>query len=294
MEFVPAKTILIRTKSGTWFGNDYNINLYRGCCHGCIYCDSRSNCYGVEDFDRVRIKKNALQILERELSKKRKKGVVSIGAMSDPYNPYEEKMEITRGALKLLERYGFGVTLDTKSPLVLRDIDLLKRISRKSCVNIKLTVTAASDFLSKRIEPNAPVSSERFRAVRELSLAGIFTGVLLMPILPYITDSEDNITEIVRLAYNNGARFIFPMFGVTLRQNQKTYYYKKIDECFPGFSRKYRNTFQDSYLCKSPYAGRLHNLFRRECQSRSLLFRMEDIVAAYKKMPGEIRQLSLF
>lgn len=146
MEFVPAKTILIRTKSGTWFGNDYNINLYRGCCHGCIYCDSRSNCYGVEDFDRVRIKKNALQILERELSKKRKKGVVSIGAMSDPYNPYEEKMEITRGALKLLERYGFGVTLDTKSPLVLRDIDLLKRISRKSCVNIKLTVTAASDF----------------------------------------------------------------------------------------------------------------------------------------------------
>ncbi|WP_066687605.1 SPL family radical SAM protein [Christensenella intestinihominis] len=294
MELVPAKAILARPKDDSWFGNDYNMNLYRGCCHGCIYCDSRSECYGVEDFDRVRLKKNALGILESELGKKRKKGVVGVGAMSDTYNPFEKEAEATRGALELLERYGFGVALDTKSSLVLRDIDLIQKISRKSCANIKVTITTADDSLAKVIEPYAPVSSERFRTVRELGRAGIFTGVLFTPMLPYITDTEENVKEMVRLAHENGARFIFPMFGVTLRQNQRDYYYEKLDEYFPGLSRKYGNVFRGNYFCGSPQAKKLRSLFQSECRKYGLIFRMQDIIAAYKKLPPEPRQLSLF
>ena len=294
MELVPAKTILARPKDDSWFGNDYNMNLYRGCCHGCIYCDSRSECYGVEEFDRVRLKKDALQILEGELRKKRRKGVVGVGAMSDTYNPFEEKMEATRGALKLLDQYGFGVALDTKSTLVLRDIDLIERISRKHCANIKITVTTVDDSLSKVIEPYAPASSERFRAIRELSRAGIFAGVLFTPMLPYITDTEENVAEMIRLAYENGARFIFPAFGMTLRQNQRDYYYKKLDEHFPGLSRKYRSVFRSNYFCGSPQAKKLRSLFQAECKKYGLIFRMRDIIAAYKKLPPEPKQLSLF
>lgn len=294
MEFVPAKTILARPKDDSWFGNDYNMNLYRGCCHGCIYCDSRSDCYGVEDFDRVRLKRNALQILEGELQKKRKKGVVGVGAMSDPYNPFEKEMKATRGALKLLDEYGFGAALDTKGTLVLRDIDLIERISQKSCVNIKVTITTADDSLSKLIEPYAPASSERFRAIRELSRAGIFAGVLFTPLLPYITDTEENVTTMVRLAYENGARFIFPMFGVTLRQNQRDYYYKKLDEHFPGISRKYRSVYRSNYYCGSPQTKKLRNLFQDECRKYGLAFQMRDIIAAYKKTEPRVEQLSLF
>ncbi|MEA5003891.1 MAG: radical SAM protein [Christensenella sp.] len=294
MELVPAKTILGRPKDDSWFGNDYNMNLYRGCCHGCIYCDSRSECYHVDDFDRVRIKRDALAILERELQSKRKKGVVGVGAMSDTYNPFEKEEQATRGALKLLERFGFGVALDTKSSLVLRDVDLIQRIARNASANIKITITTADDALSKVIEPYVCVSSERFRAIRELSAAGIFTGVLFTPMLPYITDTEENVMEMVRLAHENGARFIFPMFGVTLRQNQRDYYYQKLDTHFPGLSRKYRNVYRSNYYCASPRANKLRALFQSECRKYRLLYRMEDIVAAYKKKEPVVQQMKLF
>lgn len=294
MELVSAKTILARPKDDSWFGNDYNMNLYRGCCHGCIYCDSRSECYGVEDFGRIRLKRNALQILEGELQKKKRKGVVGVGAMSDTYNPFEKEMKVTRGALKLLDQYGFGLALDTKSTLVLRDIDLIEQISRKSCANVKITITTADDSLSKVIEPHAPASSERFRAIRELSRAGIFTGVLFTPMLPYITDTEENVTAMVRLAHENGARFIFPMFGVTLRQNQRDYYYKKLDRHFPGLSQKYRNVFRSNYFCGSPQTKKLRSLFQVECKTYGLIFRMRDIIAAYKETKPRVGQLSFF
>lgn len=294
MELVPAKTILSKPKSDMWFGNDYNMNLYRGCCHGCIYCDSRSECYGVEDFDRVRLKRDALAILERELRSKRKKGVVGVGAMSDTYNPFEEKEGATRGAFQLLDRFGFGVALDTKSSLVLRDIDLIRRIAEKNSANIKVTITTTDDSLSGIIEPNVCVSSERFRTIRELSRAGIFTGVLFTPMLPYITDTEENVTEMVRLAHENGARFVFPMFGVTLRQNQREYYYSKLDAHFPGLRRKYINVYRSNYFCGSPRAKQLRALFQSKCRKYGLLFKMQDIIAAYKKTGREAEQLSLF
>lgn len=294
MELVPAKTILSKPKDDSWFGNDYNMNLYRGCCHGCIYCDSRSECYHVDDFDRVRLKRGALAILERELASKRKKGVVGVGAMSDTYNPFEREVQATRGALALLGRFGFGVALDTKSPLVLRDIDLIQRIAHKASVNIKITITTADDALSKIIEPHVCPPSERFRAIRELSAAGIFTGVLMTPMLPYITDTEEDVKKMVRLAHENGARFIFPMFGVTLRQNQRDYYYRKLDEHFPGLARKYRNVYRSNYYCASPRSRQLRALFQKECGKYHLLYRMQDIVAAYKKKEPSMEQMTFF
>ena len=170
MEFIKAKTILTKVKYGTnWYGIDYNINLYKGCPHGCIYCDSRSNYYHIDNFNVVRGKENALFILMQELSKKREKGVVGIGTMSDAYNPLEKEYEQTRGALKLISTYGFGVSIDTRSDLILRDIDLLKEINLKNNVIVKFTITTPNDELSKIIEPNVCISSKRFQAIKKLS-----------------------------------------------------------------------------------------------------------------------------
>jgi DNA repair photolyase len=178
MEYISAKTIVTRTKSTAWFGTEYNMNIYKGCCHGCIYCDSRSDCYHVGDFDRVRTKENALAIIRDDLRRKTKTGVVSTGAMSDPYNPFEEELQLTRHALELINAYHFGVAIDTKSPLVTRDIDVFKEIKEHSPVLVKITITSADDGLCQKIEPNVAVSSERFKAVKELSDNGIYCGVL--------------------------------------------------------------------------------------------------------------------
>ena len=169
IEEIEAKTLLSRVKYQEWFGASYNMNLYRGCCHGCIYCDSRSECYHVDQFDRVRVKKNAVQILRKELSSKRSTSVVGIGAMSDTYNPFEQKLCTTRAALGVIAESGFGVSLDTKSALVTRDIDLFQRIRDNHSAIVKLTITTASDALSRIIEPHATPSSERFAALRELA-----------------------------------------------------------------------------------------------------------------------------
>ncbi len=214
MEFVKTKTILSKVKYGNeWYGIDYNMNLYKGCPHRCIYCDSRSNCYRIDNFDVVRGKENALYILECELSKKREKGVVGIGAMSDTYNSLEKEYEQTRGALKLLAKYGFGVSIDTKSDLILRDIDLLKEINSKNNVIIKFTITTPHDKLAKIIEPNVCVSSKRLEAIKTLSDNGIFVGIMMNPVLPFITDSEEDIKELVRLAHEYGAKFIHTYMG---------------------------------------------------------------------------------
>lgn len=294
MELISAKTILARGKTSEWFGADYNMNLYRGCCHGCIYCDSRSDCYQVEDFDRVRLKKNALQILESELRKKRRKGVVGIGAMSDTYNPFERKLNITRGALKLLERFGFGVSLETKSSLVERDVDILRNITGRGSAIIKLTITTADDALARKIEPNVCPSSERFMAVKKLADAGIFTGVLFTPVLPYITDTETNVREIVRRSAGNGARFVYSIFGVTLRDNQRDYYYEQLEHRLPGLKKQYMRRYANRYNCSPPNVRRLYEVFKVECEKEGLLYRMEDIISAYKKPEEKTEQLSLF
>lgn len=284
MEYIPAKTILsgYREKN-PWFGVNYNMNIYKGCCHGCIYCDSRSECYRVEDFDRVRVKKDALATIQRELASKRKKGVVGTGAMSDPYNPFEEELELTRQALALIDAYGFGASICTKSDLVVRDTGILCNIQKHSPVLVKITVTAADDVLSRKIEPMAPESSRRFAAVETLAENGIFAGILIMPVLPFIEDNEENILGIVRRAAVSGAKFIYPAFGVTLRQNQRDWFYKKLDMLYPGLKEKYLRQFGGEYACASPRARQLWEAFRKECEKRRILYRMDDIIQGYRK-----------
>ena len=291
---INAKTILTKNKNpDSWFGNDYNMNLYRGCCHGCIYCDSRSDCYHIDYFDQVRVKKDACLLLEKELMSKRIKGVVGIGAMSDTYNPFERKLELTRNALILIDRYGFGVSLETKSGLIVRDIDLFKRISLHSDVILKMTITCANDELSKIIEPHVCVSSKRLDAIRQLSEAGLFCGVLMTPLLPFINDTEENIKDIVRLSYESGAKFVYTYFGVTLRENQRDYYYEQLDKHFPGIKEKYIKRYGQRYNCQSKNIQRLRYVFIQECHKYGLLYKMEDIIKAYKKQK-KVEQLSLF
>lgn len=284
MNTVPAKTIVTRTKSTAWFGLDYNMNIYRGCCHGCIYCDSRSECYRIDNFDQVCAKENALRIIRDDLRRKVKTGVVGTGAMSDPYNPFERELQLTRHALELLDAYGFGASVATKSDLIVRDIDILTSIQTHSPVLCKVTVTTCDDALCKKIEPHTACSSERFAAIRQLSEAGLFVGVLLMPVLPFLEDSAENVLGVVRLAKENGARFVYPAFGMTLRQNQRKYYFQKLEELFPGqeLPERYQAQFGNQYQCTSPRAKQLWNVFKAECDRLGLLYRMTDIIRAYK------------
>lgn len=294
MDFIPAKSIISNYKENNeWFGCNYNMNIYKGCCHGCIYCDSRSDCYGIEDFDRVRIKENSINLIEKDLKSKRKKGIVSTGAMSDPYNPFEEKFLLTRKALELIDKYNYGAAIATKSDLIIRDIDVLKRIKEHSPVLCKITITTADDELSKKIEPNVCLSSERFKAIKELSDEGIYTGILLMPILPFINDTEENIISIIRKAKENGAKFIYPAFGVTLRSNQRMYFFDKLDKEFPKIKERYIREFQNNYMCSSPKARELYKIFSEECRRLGIVYKMKDIIEDYKKLYKN-EQISLF
>ena len=294
MEFVKYKTILSKEKYGSeWFGIDYKMNLYRGCSHGCIYCDSRSNCYHIDNFDVPKGKESALTILEEELFKLSNKGVVGIGSMSDTYNPFEKEYEQTRGALKLLSKYNFGVSIDTKSDMILRDIDILKEINAKNSVIIKFTITTPNDELSKIIEPNVCVSSKRFKAIKELTDNGIFTGILMNPVLPFITDNEEDIKKLVKLAHESGAKFIHTFMGMTLRENQRDYYYEKLDKHFPGLKEKYIKYYGERYNCAVPNYKYLYKVFTNECDKYGILYNMRDIIKAYKKEIKQNEQLSL-
>ncbi len=230
MEYIPAKTIVTKTKTSQWFGIDYNMNIYKGCCHGCIYCDSRSDCYQIEEFDRVRAKENALMIIRDDLRRKVRTGVVGTGAMSDPYNPYERELLLTRHGLELVDAFGFGAAIATKSTLLLRDMEILECIMEHSPVLCKVTITTVDDRLSRIVEPGAPLSSERFDMIARLSERGIFAGILLMPVLPFLEDSEENVLAIVRHAHEAGAKFIYAAFGMTLRNNQREWYFDRLLE----------------------------------------------------------------
>lgn len=295
MNKIEAKSILQKVNGGkyNWFGIDYNINLYKGCSHGCIYCDSRSNCYKIDNFDNVRVKDNAINILYKELKSKRNKGVVGLGSMSDTYNPFERTLNVTRDTLKLIRDFGFGVAIDTKSSLITRDIDILKGINKNNSVIVKITITTFDDRLSKIIEPNVNETRKRFEVLRKLSKEGIFCGVLLTPILPFITDNELNIKNIVKEAYESGAKFIYSTYAVTLRENQRDYYYKKLNEQFQGLVGKYIKTYGNSYICNSLKAKSLKMVLEEQCQKYGLLYKMEDIIDAYKK-DKEYEQISIF
>ncbi len=288
LEMVPAKTIVTKNASRDWFGADYTMNLYRGCCHGCIYCDSRSDCYHIDRFDRVRVKENALALVRDGLRSKGRTGVVATGSMSDPYNPFEQELLYTRHALELVSAFGFGAAVATKSPLIARDTDVLLEIKAQAPVICMLTVTTCSTALARKLEPGAPPPMERLKAVEHLARAGIFAGVLLMPVLPFLEDSEENVREVVYCAAQAGARFVYPMLGMTLRAGQREYFYKKLEEAFPGegLPARYDRRYGPRYQCFVPGVHKLSEAFRQEVRRHSMLCDMRDIVAGYQQGYG--------
>lgn len=295
IQYFEAKHILHRNKSLDWFGTDFTVNLYRGCSHGCIYCDSRSSCYQDSEFDIIKPKRDAISILESELAGKRKCEIIDTGAMSDPYNPLERQLNLTGQFLLLAEKYGFGVSITTKSQLIERDIEILKMISVYHPVICELTITTDYDVLSKVIEPFAPPSSVRFATLEKLAKAGLFSGIVLMPVLPFLEDSDKNVIRLVEHASDAGAAFIYPYFGVTLRDNQREYFFNKLYAAFPRyhFVSQYVSLFGNSYECISPRFQEIKSLFEELCKKHNILYKMDDIVAAYQS-PYIQKQLSLF
>lgn len=262
-EPIRTRTILSRLRTrDTLFGITYNMNLYRGCSHGCIYCDTRSTCYGIGDISRIRIKENAVALLEKELSgKKGPKATIGTGSMNDPYMPCEKRHRLTRSALEIIARHRFPVHVITKSGLVARDKDILSEISGKSYAAVSFTVTTSDDTLARITEPGATPPSLRFNAMEKLASAGIYTGVTMMPILPFINDRPENITEIMRMAASSGASYVLPMFGVTLREGSRDFFYSALDKHFPGIKDRYEQTFANRYECFSPRYADLRDVF---------------------------------
>lgn len=295
MEYVKTRTIMTKSDQGEkWFGIDYHMNLYKGCSFGCIYCDSRSDCYHISNFDEVKSKVNALEILEQELSSKGYRGVVSFGTLSDPYNPCEEELEITRNALKLILKYGFGVSIDTKSDLILRDLDLLKEISNNNSVIIKISISTCDDEVAKKIEPNVISCTKRFEVLKRIRQEGLYAGVLMTPVLPFLTDTEENIRMMVEQSCDSDAKFIYTKMGMNLRTNQRSYYYQKLDELYPGLSTDYEAVYGNKYFCSSLQYRHLMELFLNLCHKNGILTEMEDIIKDYKKEILMNEQISFF
>lgn len=258
---IKVKTILSKLReSDSLFGNQYSMNVYRGCSHSCIYCDSRSDCYQLGSLDDIRIKVNAPELLAKALSSLKTKGTIGTGSMNDPYMPVENKYELTKKCLEIINHYQFPVHVMTKSNLVCRDIEILKQIS-KVYAAVSITITSFDDNLSKIIEPNAPPSTERFNAIKSLSDAGIYCGISLMPILPYINDTEENLYEILRRAKESGAKYILPIFGLTQRKGQKEYFHEKLREINANLPKMYQKQFGDKYYCPSPNYQSLEKFF---------------------------------
>jgi DNA repair photolyase len=276
MEYIQAKSILSKVKNApdSWFGLTYNMNLYRGCQHQCIYCDSRSECYRINDFSKIQVKQNAISLLEKEIKSKRLKGTIGTGSMNDPYMPIENELRVTRQALGIIQKYKFPVHVLTKSDLVLRDIDLLQQINQTYAA-ISFSITSYDDDLSKKIEPAASLSSARFSAMEKLAMAGIYTGMLLMPILPYINDTLENIKQLVNMAADHGAKYIVSSLGVTLRDRQRDYYFDKLDKYFPEIKGKYMLQFGDAYGCMPENYKALNDCLKNECAKLGLATKMD-------------------
>ncbi len=287
---IPCKKVCYPVKpTDYWFKADYNMNIYKGCNHGCIYCDSRSLCYQIENFDEVKIKEGVVEKLSLELTAKRRKGIISLGAMSDCYNLCERELEATRRVLKVIRDTRFGVVLYTKSDLVVRDIDILKAIPNALVV---FTVTCGDDELSRIIEPGAPVSSRRFQAMKKLADAGIKTGVAMVPLLPHINDTIANVDSIIDKTGSSGGLFIYPSFGLTCRDGQREYFYWHLDRHFPGLRQTYQNEFNTKYNCSSKNAAQLGKYFTRKCGEAGIVSSMAQINRMY--YPQDNEQLSLF
>lgn len=285
MHYVKAKGI---------FTSDYGINIYRGCTHGCIYCDSRSDIYQFNhEFEDIEVKENAVELLKRELVR-RKPFMVVTGAMTDPYVPIEKRLKNVRKCLDVIYRYGYGFSCLTKSDLILRDLDLLKKINEKSKVVVNITLTTADDDLCKIIEPNVCLTSRRVEVLRKLDENAIPTVVWLSPILPYINDTEDNINSILDSCIDANVKGVLNLdMGLSLRHGNREYFYRKLDENFPGLRDKYVEEFGDGNFIYSKNNRKLKQIIKNRCQRHGMLYKQEDIFNYMHEFPSRTVQSKL-
>lgn len=274
------------------------MNLYRGCVHGCIYCDSRSVCYHMDHaFEDIEVKENAIALLDAALTRKRSKCMLSTGSMSDPYIPVEKDVESVRKALELAYLHGFGFTVITKSDLILRDIDLLSAINRKTKCVVQMTLTTYDEALCRKIEPNVCSTKRRFDVLLRLRDAGIPTVVWLSPVLPFINDTEENIRGIMDYCIEAGVRGVICFgMGLTLRNGNREYFYSRLEELFPGLKEKYMRTYGGSYQVVSPDNDRLMGVFHQICSENGIMHdnqRIFDYLRAFEEKKADI-QLELF
>lgn len=289
MHFVRAKGIL---------SSHNGMNLYRGCSHGCIYCDSRSRCYHMEhDFEDIEVKENAIELLEHALKHKRQKCMIGTGSMTDPYIPLETELQYVRKALSLIDQYGFGFTVITKSDRVLRDLDLLQRINEKTKCVVQMTLTTCDEELCRKIEPHVSTTGERFAALKKLRDAGIPTVVWLSPILPFINDTRENIAGILELCAEAGVYGVICFgMGLTLREGNREYFYKQLDRCFPGLKEKYIRTYGNQYEIESPDNRKLMKLFHQKCEESGIVHDNDEVFRYLQEFEEKDagRQMSLW
>ena len=290
MHFVKAKGIIS--------GNNkfQGMNIYRGCSHGCIYCDSRSKCYQfTHAFEDIEVKENAPELLERALKSKRQKCMIGTGAMSDPYMHCEEKLELTRRCLEIINRYEFGASVLTKSDRVLRDIDLLDEINQKTKAVVQMTLTTYDDKLCSILEPNVCNTKRRIDVLEEMQKRGIPTYVWMTPILPYINDNEENIQTILEECARVGVKGIICYdMGLTLREGDREYYYQALDKHFPGMKERYIKNYGNAYQLPSPNRDKLMNLFKAYCKDHNIISDPNKCFYSIADMPEKNVQLSLF
>ena len=288
MHFVNAKGILTGGK-GYW-----GMNIYRGCSHGCIYCDSRSKCYQFTHvFEDIEVKQNAPELLDQALRSKRQKGMIGTGSMSDPYMHCEAELGLTRKCLEIILRHGFGAAIQTKSDRILRDLDLLEEINRNAKCVVQMTLTTWDSPLCRIIEPNVCDTRRRIEVLEEMRKREIPTIVWLTPILPFINDTEENIRPILEACVQVRVKGIicFDM-GLTLREGDREYYYAALDRHFPGLKERYIRTYGNAYELPSPNHERLMKLFEDFCRAHSMLYRPEECFSYMSAFPEKFQQIS--
>ncbi len=272
------------------------MNIYRGCTHGCIYCDSRSRCYHfTHPFEDIEVKRNAPELLDRVLKSKRKKGMIGTGAMSDPYMHCEEDLRLTRRCLEIILEHGFGAAVQTKSDRILRDIELLSEINRSAKCVVQMTLTTYDDDLCRILEPNVCNTKRRIEVLEEMRGRGIPTIVWLTPILPFINDTEDNVRAILHECVRAGVKGVIDFgMGLTLREGDREYYYAALDRHFPGLKERYIKRYGNAYELPSPDAKGLRELFRRICKEHGILSTPEECFRFMRELPDKYPQMSLF
>ncbi len=290
MHFVDAKGIL------TSNNGMHGMNIYRGCSHGCIYCDSRSKCYQfTHAFEDIEVKQNAPELLEKALRSKRKKCMIGTGAMSDPYMHCEEALGLTRQCLEIIKKYEFGLAIQTKSDRILRDIDLLDEINRAAKCVVQITLTTYDDDLCQILEPNVCNTKRRIEVLEEMQKRGIPTIVWLTPILPFINDTEENVTSILEECARVGVKGIIDFgMGLTLREGDREYYYAALDKHFPGMKQRYIQRYGNSYELPSPNAKVLQGILRRICKENGMLSNPYECFKYLNELPDKYQQMSLF